>query len=164
MPNSWWWPHYPIYCFTSQSLYFLRKHRWVGSEGGPRGRGYMYTYIADSLHCTAETNSYTPTERKKKESINWMTLLHKKSTHRTPISSTDNSLHKSVIFLVCLLSTFRYFSQCPDWQKPNSSSAKLLGPCLNDGEKCKNKLNLWNSMGTKKYLGRKKTTDLYQFF
>ena len=29
--------------------------RW--GEGSSRGRGYMYIYMADSLHCTTETNT-----------------------------------------------------------------------------------------------------------
>ena len=29
-----------------------------GVEGSPRGRGYIYIHIADSLHCTAETDYY----------------------------------------------------------------------------------------------------------
>ena len=28
-----------------------------GWEGGPRGRGYIYTHIADSRCCTAEANT-----------------------------------------------------------------------------------------------------------
>lgn len=78
--------------FTSQSLYFLRKHKWVGvGEGRSKREGYMYTYIADSFHCTAETNNYMPIEKKKKRKhklddfvyINLLTFF---------ISSTVNSL------------------------------------------------------------------------
>ena len=30
---------------------------WPKWEGNPKKRGYMYMYIADSLYCTAETNT-----------------------------------------------------------------------------------------------------------
>ena len=50
-----------------------------GCEGGPRGRGYIIR-IADSLCCTAETNTtsnYTPILKKKTyqseyDSVNWL--------------------------------------------------------------------------------------------
>ena len=54
--DSWWEPaikHRKLSSVLCDDL----LDGWDGGEGSPRGRGYMYADMADSLHCTAETNT-----------------------------------------------------------------------------------------------------------